>query len=74
MFMQTETALARAIAAAGGTAAFLAAASISIRTLASWRKSGVPDTRWGDVVRASNGAVCVEDLALERAATLAEAG
>jgi hypothetical protein len=71
--MKNETALSRAVSAAGGAAAFLSAASISLRTLASWRRDGVPDTRWRDVVRASNGAVSVEDLAMDRAASLVDA-
>jgi DNA-binding transcriptional regulator YdaS (Cro superfamily) len=63
--------LSRAIAAAGGASAFRIAVGISPRTLATWRKEGVPDTRWSDVAGASAGSVTAEDLALHRAGLLA---
>lgn len=62
--------LARAIAALGGPAGFRAALDISPRTLASWRKMGVPDTRWGEIARATAGAVTAAELASERADAL----
>ena len=68
MRAMVHSALAVAIDAAGGPAPFRAAVGISTRTLATWRKEGVPDTRWQAVARASAGAVSVSDLALERAA------
>lgn len=58
--------LARAIEAAGGPAEFTKAVGISPRTLASWKKEGVPDTRWREVVAACRGAVSAEQLAIER--------
>ena len=58
--------LARAIEAAGGPAEFTKAVGISPRTLASWKKEGVPDTRWREVATASRGAVSPEQLAMER--------
>jgi hypothetical protein len=66
-------ALERAIAVVGGSAAFRRALDISPRTLSQWRSTGVPDTRWGDVSRATEGAVSADELALERAAALADA-
>jgi DNA-binding transcriptional regulator YdaS (Cro superfamily) len=57
----------------GGSAAFRRALDISPRTLSQWRSTGVPDTRWGDVSRATDGAVSADELALERAAALADA-
>lgn len=65
--------LARAIEALGGPSEFMAAIDISPRTLASWRKFGVPDTRWGAVARATGGKVDAGALAAERAAALAAA-
>lgn len=59
--------LARAVAAVGGSAHFIRAVGISPRTLASWRASGVPDTRWREVAQASLGAVTMQELAIERA-------
>lgn len=58
--------LARAVAAAGGASEFTRAVGISPRTLASWRKEGVPDTRWREVAIASRGTVSAEQLAMER--------
>jgi hypothetical protein len=66
-------ALERAIAIVGGSAAFRRALDISPRTLSQWRSTGVPDTRWGDVSRATDGSVSADELALERAAALADA-
>ena len=63
--------LQAAIAAAGGSAEFIRRVNISPRSLASWRKSGVPDTRWQSVAAASGGAVSVAELALERASKAA---
>jgi DNA-binding transcriptional regulator YdaS (Cro superfamily) len=71
--MDSPPPLLRAIAAAGGAAAFRAAVGISPRTLATWRKEGVPDTRWSDVAAASLGSVTPEDLALHRAGLLSAA-
>lgn len=71
--MPVANALTRAIEAAGGAAAFLAAVGVSTRTLASWRKWGVPDTQWGRVVAASRGAVTADELARDRAAALTPA-
>lgn len=65
------TPLEAAIAAAGGPASFREEVGISVRTLASWRKHGVPDVRWTEVAAASKGAVTVQDLALDRARRLA---
>lgn len=67
----TTTALADAIEAAGGPAKFRAHVGISLRTLSTWRKEGVPDTRWREVADASGGLVTVAALALERAAKAA---
>jgi hypothetical protein len=66
----TASPLARAVAAAGGPAAFMAAVGISPRTLATWRKEGVPDTRWRDV--AACGGATPDELALERASKAPE--
>jgi hypothetical protein len=68
------TPLEAAIAAAGGPAPFREEVGISVRTLASWRKHGVPDVRWAEVAAASRGAVAVQDLALDRARRLARPG
>ncbi|WP_265886662.1 YdaS family helix-turn-helix protein [Roseomonas mucosa] len=62
--------LSRAIAAAGGQEAFLAAVAISRRTLAEWKRDGVPDTRWAAVEAATSGLVSAEDLAADRAISL----
>lgn len=59
--------LSKAIDAVGGSAAFIKALEISPRTLANWRKEGVPDTRWPAVSAATDGKVTSRDLALERA-------
>jgi DNA-binding transcriptional regulator YdaS (Cro superfamily) len=67
--MSTD-ALSRAVDAVGGRDAFLAAVNISLRTYASWRRDGVPDTRWAAVAEATGGAVSCGDLALDRAARL----
>jgi len=71
--MSDASPLARAIEALGGPSEFMAAIDISPRTLASWRKFGVPDTRWGAVARATGGKVDAGALAAERAAALAAA-
>ena len=68
--MSTD-ALSKAVDAAGGRDAFLRAVDISLRTYASWRRDGVPDTRWSAVAAASRGKVTADDLALDRAARLA---
>ncbi len=70
--MSNDTALDRAIAVLGGAQAFCVALDISSRTLANWRKTGVPDTRWSDVARAAGGCVSASCLAQERAVALAE--
>lgn len=69
--MSDANALDRAIAALGGAQAFCLALAISPRTLANWRKTGVPDTRWSDVAAAAGGAVTAAALAQERAVALA---
>lgn len=71
--MSDASPLARAIEVLGGPSEFMAAIDISPRTLASWRKFGVPDTRWGAVARATGGKVDAGALAAERAAALAAA-
>jgi DNA-binding transcriptional regulator YdaS (Cro superfamily) len=63
--------LTDAIEAVGGSAAFLKAMGISSRTLANWRKDGVPDTRWAAVEAVAKGKVTSRDLALERVAKAA---
>jgi hypothetical protein len=67
----SDTILQRAIDAAGGPDNFRNVVDISVRTLAAWKKHGVPDVRWKAVAAASQGVVSVEDLALERAGRLA---
>jgi len=62
--------LSRAIEAAGGPAEFRQRVGISRRTLASWRRSGVPDTRCLAVEQACGGAVRAEELAAARVAKL----
>ena len=59
--------LETAIDACGGPTPFREKVGISLRTLASWRKDGVPDVRWPEVAGASAGKVTVQDLALHRA-------
>jgi hypothetical protein len=65
-----EHPLETAIDACGGSTLFRERVGISLRTLASWRKEGVPDVRWPEVAAASGGSVTVQDLALERACRL----
>ena len=69
--MTKPTALDRAVARLGGPQAFLNRMAISPRTLASWRKTGVPDTQWANVVRATGGQVSADELARDRAIALA---
>jgi DNA-binding transcriptional regulator YdaS (Cro superfamily) len=58
--------LSRAIEAAGGLDAFIISIGISSRTLADWRRYGVPDTRCLAVEKATNGAVTAQELAVHR--------
>lgn len=58
--------LAEAIEIAGGAEAFAARLGISPRTLAEWRRYGVPDTRCVAVEIATEHRVSAEDLARER--------
>jgi len=62
--------LSRAIEAAGGPAEFRRRIGISPRTLAEWRRSGVPDTRCVLVEKACGGVVSAEELAAARVARL----
>jgi DNA-binding transcriptional regulator YdaS (Cro superfamily) len=65
-----SSALIRAIEVTGGPSRFLAALGISPRTLAEWRRIGVPDTRCLGVEAATGGAVTAEELSAERVAKL----
>ncbi len=58
--------LTRAIAATGGLDAFIGGLGISRRTLADWRRFGVPDTRCIAVERVTKGAVTAQELAVDR--------
>ena len=62
--------ISRAIEAAGGAAEFCSRVGISRRTLALWRRSGVPDTRCLAVEQACGGVVSAEELAAARVARL----
>ena len=58
--------LSRAIEAVGGLDAFITGIGISSRTLADWRRYGVPDTRCLAVERATKGVVTAHELAVHR--------
>jgi DNA-binding transcriptional regulator YdaS (Cro superfamily) len=58
--------LSRAIEATGGLQAFIGGLGISRRTLADWRRFGVPDTRCLAVEKAAKGAVMAQELAVDR--------
>lgn len=58
--------LSRAVEATGGLEAFISGIGISRRTLADWRRFGVPDTRCLAVEKATNGAVTAQELASDR--------
>ena len=58
--------LTRAIEVVGGLDAFITGIGISSRTLAEWRRFGVPDTRCIAVEKATNGAVTAQELAVHR--------
>ena len=62
--------LSRAIEAAGGAAEFCWRVGISRRTLALWRRHGVPDTRCIAVEQACGGVVSAEELAAARVTKL----
>jgi DNA-binding transcriptional regulator YdaS (Cro superfamily) len=62
--------LSRAIEAAGGAAEFCSRVGISRRTLALWRRHGVPDTRCIAVEQACGGVVSAEELAAARVTKL----
>lgn len=64
----SEATLETVIDAVGGSSAFIKALEISPRTLANWRKEGVPDTRWHAVAALAPEVCKATDLALERAA------
>lgn len=60
----------RAVDLLGGRDAFLAALGISLRTYATWKRDGVPDTRWRAVAQATGGRVTERELAAHRAERL----
>ena len=62
--------LSRSIKAAGGPDAFVRHVGISPRTLADWRRFGVPDTRCIAVEKASGGLVTAQELSADRIARL----
>ena len=61
-----STVLNQAIELAGGQDAFMAKVPVRPRTLADWRRYGVPDTRALDVERAADYQIKAEQLAVER--------
>jgi DNA-binding transcriptional regulator YdaS (Cro superfamily) len=62
--------LSIAVDAAGGPDAFRKALNISPRTLAEWKRRGVPDTQCVAVERVADGAVRAEELGAERVTLL----